>query len=207
MQIIGTIFLVLLFCTSKPKMINIGIVQMKTVFYHPNGTPSATYFNQVWYKDSLTIEKITRKYFNTIRSKTTVTDSTLFLRFVNLRDKVVYDYRNLSDTARPFNKATLPDSVMDFGKRNYYSHKVRRIQGTPEELSDTSIDHLIYKRIQFNFIGDDLTKGYKIGYYRCNEKARMFSLEKDYSKKINCTMTRFKDFQTGFAGPFATSRN
>ena len=83
-------------------------------------------------------------------------------------------------------------------------HKVRRIQGTPQELSDTLIGNLTYKRIRFNFMGDNSTKGYKIGDYRCDEKARMFSLEKNYSKKINCTMTRFEDFQFGFAGPFAT---
>jgi len=203
MLIIGAIYIVLLTCTSNPKMINNGIVQMKTIFYDSGCTPSVTYINQVWYKDSLTIEKITKKDFMTIRSKTTVTDSTLFFRFVNLRDKELYDYKHFSDTAVPFNKATLPDSMMDFGW-SYYSHKVRRIQGTPQELSDTSIDNLIYKRIQFNFIGDDLTKGYKIGYYRCDEKARMFSLEKNYGTKINCTMTKFEDFQTGFAGPFAT---
>lgn len=204
MLTIGTIYLVLLSCTSKPKMINNGIVEMKTAFYDSRGTPSFIDLKQVWYKDSSTIEKINRTDFLTVGSKTTVTYSTLLFRFIDLRQKIFYDYKHFSDSAMPINKAPLPDSMMtDYGW-SYYSHKVRRIQGIPQELSDTLIGHLNYRRIRFNFIGDELAKGYKIGYYRCDEKARMFSLEKSYSKKINCTMIRFEDFQYGLTIPLVT---
>jgi len=203
---IGIYLLLLSFTSnsSKPKISNNGIVQMKTIFYDSSGAPSFTDVKQVWYKDSSTIEKINRADFQTDSSdKTTLSFSTLFFRFIDLRQKVLYDYKHFSDSAKPINIAQLPDSMMKYGW-SYYSHKVRRIQRTPQELSDTLIGDLVYKRIRFNFVGDDSTKGYKIAYYRCDEKARMFSLEKEYSKKINCTMIRFEDFQLGFAGQFAT---
>ena len=113
---ISIIYLVLISCTSKPKMIDTGIVQMKTIFYDSVGRPSFTDIKQVWYKDSSTIEKISRTDFHTEGDKTTVTHSTLIFRFIDLRQKLLYDYKHFSDSATPINKALLPDSMMkDYG--------------------------------------------------------------------------------------------
>ena len=34
---------------------------------------------------------------------------------------------------------------------------------------------------------------------------RLFSLEKDFSSKINCTMTRYYEFKEGASHPFASN--
>lgn len=202
---ISAISFVLLSCSAKPQNINSGIVRLKTVFYDSKGAPSFTDYKEVWYRNSLTIEEVKRANFVTIDSQTTMTFSTLLFRFIDLQENAFYDYNHFSDTALPFNKKHLPDSMMtDFGW-SYYSHKVRRIQGVPQELSDTVIGLVSYKRIRFNFFGDSLAIVYKIGYYRCDGKGRMFSLEKKYSEKINCTMTKFDDFYFGSFSPFATT--
>lgn len=192
---------VLLSCVTKPKIENSGIVRLKTMFYDSSGVSSYTFFIKVWYEDSLTIQQIDRANFVTINSKITVTYSPILFRFTDLSKKVFYDYKHFSDTAIPFNKGILPDSLMkDYGW-TYYSDKIVKIEGTPQYLSDTIIEGINYKKMRFNFIGDNPQKVYKIGYMRCDGKGMLFSLEKSYSKKLNCAMTRFDDFEFGKKTP------
>ena len=192
-------------CASKTQKENSGIVQLKSVFYASDGMPSFTDLKKLWYKDSLTIEQVNLTSFVTDTANvTTVNYSVLLFRFIDLRNRRLYDYRSFSDTALAFNTTTLPDSMMKDHGWSYYSNKVRQIQGTPDNLNDTIINNVNYKRVKFNFLGDNLQKGYKIGYYRCDEKGRLFSLEKTYSKKLNCAMIRFDDFQFNQPSPFAS---
>jgi hypothetical protein len=193
---------IFLSCTYNVKDNDVGVIQLKTIFFSSDGDSSFIDIKKVWYKDSVSVQKINRTNFVTDTTNVTkVSYSTMLFRFIDLKSRTLYDYKNFVDTALPFNKSSLPDSMMkDYGW-NYYSDKVRRIQKIQENLNDTIIDNVNYKRIKFNFQGDDLQNGYKIGYFRCDRKAQLFSLEKVYSKELNCTMTKFVDFEHGRLSP------
>jgi len=200
---LSSIILLTISCATAQKENIEGIVQMKLVFYNPDGVPLFTDIKKVWYNDSITIEKVDRTNFLEESSKSTVTYSTVLFRLIDLRAKVLYDYKNFSDTATPFNKAILPDSMMKDCCWSYYSDKVRQISGTPQNLNDTTINNVNYKKIKFNFIGDNIEKGYKIGYLRNGRTGELFSIEKKFSKESNCVMVKFEDFEIGKSLPNA----
>jgi hypothetical protein len=181
------------------------IVQLKTNFYNLDGKPRFTDIMKIWYKDSVAIEKINRTNIVTDTANiTTISYTVLLYRYVDLRSKTLYDYENFSDTAKIINKAVLPDLAMKDHGWSFYSNKISQIQGIPESISDTIIDNITYKRAKFNFLHDDPGKGFMIGYFRCDGKGTMFSLEKSYSRKLNCTMTKFFDFRYGKKVPYAS---
>lgn len=187
--------------TLKPEAKNMGVIQLRTLFYDSSNVLTFQGIIKVWFSDSVSVEEINITKQHQIGSSTTVTFEPLLYRFIDLSSKVMYDYKNFSDTAVAFNKALLPDSIMkDYGW-SYYSNKVRQIDGQPLLLSDTVVENINYKRIKFNFIGDDSHKGYQVGYMRCDGKGKMFSLEKKYSGSINCAMTKFEDFEFGKSKP------
>jgi len=183
---------------------NVGIIQLKSTFYNTNGTIAFSDLKKVWYRDSLSIEQVNKTNFETSAGATTVTSSVLIYRLIDLDSRTLYDYKSFSDTALIVHKSVLPDSMMlDYGW-SYYSKEVRQIQGVPQALNDTVIDNISYKRFRFNFSRDDLHKSYKIGYYRCDKKGRQFSLEKQFSEKLNCTMMKFVEFRVDNSNPTAS---
>jgi hypothetical protein len=196
----------MLFSYSSNGQLNTkGIVLNTTRFYNKEGKPTFTHYLKVWYKDSVCIQEI--RGVNTATdtaNNTTVTYPLLFCRFIDLKTKTMYDYKTFSDTAKTFKKAVLPDSVLSDAGWNFYSEKHPKIQGVPKPLSDTLIDDVNYKRAKINFKAYDPAKSYLIACFRCDGKGDMFSLEKDYSRKINCTMVKFFDYKVGAAMPFAS---
>jgi hypothetical protein len=178
---------------------------MKSVFYDTEDKQRFADTLKVWFKDSNAVEEIHRINLATdAAGNTSMSYSVMFYRYIDLRNKAVYDYKSFSDSAKIFKKARLPDSLMkDYGW-SFYSEKIRQIQGTPEEMKDTIIDNVTYKRAKFHFMYDDPKRTFIIGYFRCDGKGEMFSLEKAHSRKLNCTMTKFSEFPIGKTNPFAT---
>jgi len=203
-----TLFINLASCisTEQPKLADkSGQVQLKTHFYNLEGKQTFTDILRVWYKDSMAIEEIHKtKTVTDTANLTTVSYPVILYRYIDLRSKTLYDYKNLSDTAKVINKAVLPDSLMEDYGWSFYSEKAYRVKEKPEELSDTVIKNITYKRVKFNFPRDDPKENFLIGYYRCDNKGNLFSLEKSYSKKINCTMVKFYDFKAGESMPYAS---
>ncbi len=196
---------ILISCNSNGQSNTKGIVLRTTRFYNKVGKPTFTHYLKVWYKDSVCIQEI--RGVNTATdtaSITTVTYPLLFCRFIDLKSKTMYDYKTFSDTAKVFKKAVLPDSILSDAGWNFYSEKHPKIQGTPKPLSDTIVDNINYKRAKINFKVNDPKKNYLIAYFSCDGKGDMFSLEKDYSRGINCTMVKFFDYKVGVAKPFAS---
>jgi hypothetical protein len=182
-----------------------GVVLNTTRFYNKEGKPVFTHYLKLWYKDSLCIQEI--RGVNTVRDTsgiTTVTYPLLFCRFMDLKSKTMYDYKTFSDTATIVKKAVLPDSILLDAGWNFYSEKDPKIIGTPEPLSDTVIENVEYKRAKFYFSLYNPKERYLIGFFRCNGSSDMFSLEKEYSRKINCTMVKYLDYKVGQARPFAS---
>jgi len=196
-------------CTSKENLkrpIKQGLVVMKTVFYDSSGTVKFVDTLKIWYKDSVAIQEIHRINLSNNSSKTPpqVTYSVILYRYMDLKNKALYDYKTFSDSAVMQNKASLPDSGMrDYGW-SFYSEVLRRIQGTPEPLSDTILGNVTYRRTRFHFTHDDPKKSFIVGYFRCDGVNEMFSLEKSYSHKIGCVMTKFSEFGVDQINPFAT---
>ena len=60
-------------------------------------------------------------------------------------------------------------------------------------------------RIKFEKLKSKRTDTYVIGYLRYDNKCKLFSLEKKFSSKVNCTMTRYDDFREGSLKPFAST--
>jgi hypothetical protein len=186
-----------------------GIVQRITSFSNGNvsGLGSFSDTLTVWYKDSLVIEQVNRVNINTDEKNVkTVRNIPILFRYIDLRNRVLYDYRNFSDTAKIINKSILPDSTMNDYGWAFYSEKLHQIEGEPQSISDTVIESVRYKRIRFNFLHDIPRDGFLIGYFRCDDKGLMFSLEKAHSMKINCTMAKFVDYRyrNGYPTPYVS---
>jgi hypothetical protein len=183
----------------------VGIVQLKTNFYNIDGTPMFVDILKIWYKDSVAIEEVNRTNTVTdIAGVTTVNYELILYRYIDLKTKTLYDYKSLTDTAKIVNKASLPDTMMkDYGW-SFYSDKIILIQGQPEMLIDTIIENEPYKRIKYSLLHQDPKKNFDIGYLKCDGKQSMFSLEKHYSRKINCTMVKNFSFQYGNQYPYAS---
>lgn len=193
--------------TSKYKEEETLVLYRITNFYDLKGNLTFSDSMRVIYKDSIAIEQVNRVNIVTDTDNITrISNIPMLYRYIDLKRKALYDYRNFSDTAKSFNKAFLPDSLMlDFGW-SFYSEKGSQIHGTPEKMNDTLIENIIYKRAKFNFALDDLSKRFLIGYFRCDTKGAIFSLEKKYSREINCTLVKFLDFRYGFDRPFASKQ-
>lgn len=182
-----------------------GVVQKKTSFYNADGTTMLIGLLKIWYKDSVAIEEVNRT--NTVTDTaglTTVNYELILYRYIDLKNKTLYDYKSFTDTAKIINKALLPDSMMkDYGW-SFYSDKTVQIQGQPELLSDTVLKDIKYKRIKYSLLHQDPKKNFDIGYLRCDGRQSMFSLEKRYSRERNCILVKNFSFQYGKKYPYAS---
>lgn len=180
-----------------------GIIHHSLHLYDRNGKPTFMDLSKVWYKDSSVIQEIHRTHEHDSGGVVRRWYTIMHYRYIDLRTRAIYDYKTFSDTARMFHKAALPDTMMrDYGW-SFYSETMLNAKGIPESLSDTTIGDVIYKRIKFHFDWDDPQKKFKIGYLKCDDRGNMFSLEKAYCRKVNCTMVKSFDYFYGNAKPFA----
>lgn len=125
-------------------------------------------------------------------------------RYIDLRSKTWYNYFSFSDTANLIDKGHLPDSVFtDYGW-SYFSDKALQIMGTPRMMLDTVIQNITYKKAKFHFIQQDSSKNYQIGLFRCDGKGNLFSLEKQFSRFLNCTMTKLYTYRGNSTKPYGS---
>ena len=174
-----------------------GRVFLTTHFYDAQGNPTYTDVLKIWYRDSMVVQEINNIATTTAAGVTRTEYILILYRHIDLRNKVLYDYKSFSDTAAIIHKAILPDTMMQDYGWSFYSDKLLRIRGIPELLSDTVVSDIKYKRVKFSFTRQDPKKKFIIGYLRCDGKGNLFSLEKSYSRQINCTMVKFFDFIVG----------
>lgn len=183
-----------------------GIIVRRTQFYSKQGDTTFTHDLKILYKDSMAIQVITG--INRIidsANKSTLTYPLLFCRFIDLKNKAFYDYKHFSDTATFYNKSILPDSLFTDAGWSFYSQKAFKSKGIPEELNDTSIKNIPYKRVKFLFTWNNPEKEYLIGYFACKKTNNLFSLERNYSQKINCPLVKYYHYKTAENKPFAST--
>lgn len=198
------VFLLFSSCYSTGQISNRNIVQVITHFYDAKGKKNFTHYLKIWYNDSIAIQEIRGVTTVTSSKDTTVTYPLLFYRYMDLRSKMIYDYTSFSDTASLIEKASLPDSLLYGPGWSFYSEKAPKIQGTPELLTDTVIDNISYRRAKFTYTWYDPKKIFLVGYFRCDGKGNMFSLEKDFSRKWNCTMVKSFTYKFGMTIPYGS---
>lgn len=197
---VSTLLLSLISCTSKAQFkthAKMGIVQHILSFSKSNASGFGAFNDTItmWFKDSLFIQQVRSPQIHTDEKNIkTYSSKPLMSVYIDLSNKVLYHYKNLSDTAQIFSKQVLPDSMMYYGW-TFYSEKLRQIEGEPEAISDTAIDNVVYKRAKFHFVHNNPIDNFQIGYFRCDEKGLMFSLEKSYSQKLGCSMSKFIDYR------------
>ena len=179
-----------------------GILTRKIQFYNSSGQQIYLAPMKIWYLDSVAIEELGIANIVTDTFKrTTISFIPRAYKYIDLRTKSWYDYTTFSDTSQIINKGIL-DTLFPEGGWAFYTNSVR-MKSKPEALPDTMIAAITYKRVKFSPLKSRPT--YMIGYLRCDNKGKLFSLEKDFSYRVNCVMTRCDEFKEGASRPFASS--
>ncbi len=188
-----------------PESDTTGVLNLKTEFYDSTGKVVLIGPMKIWYKDSTVIEEVVRISIVTdTAGKTSVSYSPIAYKYIDLIKNSWYDYKSFDDTARIITSGVLPDSFfLGSGGWTFYANNVR-MKGQPEVMPDTMIGTIKYMRIKFSRLDNGALKSYVIGYLRCDNKGKMFSLEKNFSHTVRCTMTKVFEFKEGASRPFAS---
>ena len=184
-----------------------GVLFLRTDFFDSSGTVVFHSPMMIWYQDSAVIEEVVRIETSTdTASKTTVSYPVEVYKYFDLAHRNWFDYRTFTDTSRIVRSGILPDSLVrgtDWRGWAFYTNSVP-MKGEPEVLADTIIRGTKYMRVKFSKLNRP-SGYYSIGYLRYDNKGKLFSLNKNFSSKVNCTMTRYDEFKETGLAPFATT--
>lgn len=185
-------------CVSRQPAGSAGITQVienRHIQYHPADTalskPLWDYSQKLWYQDSLAIEEVRYIKIATDSKNNTVKEYPIMnFRFNDLRKRTVYEYQNLSDTAKLIRKYSFDDtSIQMTGGWNFKHIRNWGHNGPATHLPDTIIDNVIYNRKSF-FRGDEKFPYIMICYFRCDKKETIFTLDPFISKEIGCPLVK-----------------
>jgi len=192
-------------CSSADSSISQrGILEIEMQQFNPDGSPIFKQIKRIWYQDSSVVQEL-RQIRSTGNSEKLVLDYPLVgYLYINLPLNVMYEFSNFSDTSHIIKRVSpLPQDQLEQGWI-FYSHTLFRLTSNPELLKDTIKDGVSYKQIKFHFDKEDPNKWYRIGWLRCDGCNSLFSLEHDYSPKVNCTMTKNIAFKAGSPYPYGS---
>ncbi|MFN3664902.1 MAG: hypothetical protein ACK4S0_02015 [Sediminibacterium sp.] len=158
------------------------------IFSAPNETKNEplSISQRIWFIDSFAIEEIVR--FQVKDSANTVTQSSFIdrYRFNDLRNKVMIEFKSLSDTAIALNRFEFSDTLQMeggwgfFGKRNLMYDSVW-------QLPDTIIHQVNYKHFRSYQLAN---KNLYINYLLRNDIPQtVFDIDPQLSKKFGGTLT------------------
>lgn len=181
-------------CTTLPKLISYGkpeYFQVRRTFYRIANDKAIPYFSfahNVWYQDSVGITEV-----KSIQSIQSSTKDTMFsfsegYRFIDMRKKWAYDYRNLNDTAEIIRKFSQLDSILVLGGWNFYRKTPIKIDSL-RTIGDTSIGGITYLRhilVQYFEGKKKLTEILS----RCDKKGTSFQFDEGLNKAIGCPMVK-----------------
>lgn len=205
--LISIAFLICLFsCVSYKKITSEGQIIHKHRMYDTKNNETLIKYEEkdlrIWFKDSTVIYEINKLYVNTDSdNKETWYYKTDRYTYLDLKTMIFYDYLNFSDTAKLVRSYMLPTSKF-VGWNFYTNHSLVPLTNILMPLSDTLIKHVDYKRLQGenkykNDSGEEITSIFTY-YMRCDKKAALFHIDKDFDDKINeCPAVRFDYLITG----------
>ncbi len=173
---------------------NTQVVEYKSQFYDTVGNgfskPFMIFKEKIWYKDSMAIESVSSQNIITdTNMKTTEQLIIIHYRFSDLRSRLVYEYKNFSDTAAIIQKYSYDDTIPILGGWNFKWLRKTDYNGTPEALPDTNIDNISYKRIRLSKITPDNSYAV-ICYFRCEQKGTVFNFDPSLSEKVGCPLVK-----------------
>lgn len=189
-------------CTGQKSCTKCGIIVSKMKFMTPSqyeytSVPTYGKDQKIWYKDSMVIEEIKYLYIRQVNNdqeeRKEVVDH---YTFIQLPTRSFYNYATLTDTAKILKKYTQPDSEAVFSGWNFYRYWDTQISEPLQNLPDTTINKIIYKRVKMiNTINSEKGKWrhIKIGYFRCDKRGTIFQYDKRLSEKIGCPMVMYHD--------------
>lgn len=212
MRVILFILSILLYATqnytSKVQLASSGIVRVKRQLFEIDSTqalkPALTIEFNIWHNDSIAIEEVKMLRINTGAKGNQSTEQVVtHYVFMDARTHSFYYYKNFSDTATFFKSYAGVDSFRVDGGWNFYAPKELSYIGTPEALTDTTINGINFKRVRFKI---QMGKNYyaSIGYFQCDKKGTIFTLYRSYSEKLDCPLVRLDDFPLDKGAPTST---
>ena len=193
--------LILVWCLVVPRDLQVerssqGLAEFVIKIYDSTPTniakPIETMVVNIWYKDSVAIEENSMMRFKSdSRNGTRRWIEILNYRFNDLRDSVIYVYRNFSDTARLISKYAFDDtSIKKVGGWGFNQIRKMNYAGDPQPLSDTTIEEINYKRLRVYTERDNVR--YKATeYFRCDKRNSIFTFDPYLSKKVGCPCVKF----------------
>jgi hypothetical protein len=186
-------------CMGQTKPNHTGIVNVEFQLYTKLATPGFKQSHRVWYKDNRAIKEIKVTKFKTDENdKQTVEEAVKYYLFANLDSNFFYEYDTFSDTASLKRKYFEKETTKATDATELYFKKNIDYSGTPEPLTDTTIENIVYKRIRFKRkLGKDDV--FTIAYFRCDIENPLFVINR-YSGQ-NCPIVKVYDYPPGLSGP------
>lgn len=201
-----SLFCIQLSCNSQNKTINQGVVTYKKRYVDKQTNSVSTHpyerDRKVWFHDSLIIGEGSHVNIETDQNgKETIETFVGEYTFIDLRNRSFYEYENFSDTARIIDKYLQPDSGRNKRGWDFFNKESIFNLETSEELSDTTIGQVKYKRIKSHQIVEitnpEEQKHFgkeqiqiRIGYLNCGLVSVLFSMDKTLLKKYGCPVVR-----------------
>jgi len=146
---------------------------------------------KVWCQDSIGVTEICAIRFERTDTTSVTSTPTLGYRYINLKEKLAYEYASFSDTATFKKKYRYSDTTTFVGGWNFnksMNYPVDELQ----PLADTVINGIIYKRYKFKY--REMQEG--IYWVRCDKKDTFFQLVKSLADKVGCTPVFVGTFPT-----------
>jgi hypothetical protein len=192
---IGQLLFFMCSCSAQKNCSNCGIIFAKLKFFD---TLKSDFVydrlswpgNKIWYSNNYVIEEITEVNHETNSiGHDTAWVKISYYTFMDLDSKSFYNYSSFSDTARLINKFPQPDSFGVSGWSFYIQDDISATE-PPQELSDTIIREITYKRYKFINKTKDNGEQIHIAYSRCDKKGTLFQFDKKFSDKVGCPVVR-----------------
>lgn len=182
-----------------------GSLQFITHLYDTSGHYRFTDTLRIWYKDSTLAEDIRRSVTVTdTNNVTTETFPRVLFRYIDLRRKMLYDYKTFSDTSVLIRKAMLIDKGIQYYGWPVYGEEQLTIVSEPVPLPDTTMNGVHYKRSRFILVHKNPNTQYTIGYFNCDHASSMFSIVRDKSRKMDCDLVKIYDYHVGIRQPYGS---
>lgn len=189
------LLLISLFCeTYPPKPTSEHLQLRKTSYRIINNEPTVqlTFTDNIWYQDSTGITQLSGLKSMNDGAKDTIFSVPLGYRFVDLRRKWVYEYRNLSDTAEIIEKHGNADQAQLSGGWNFFRTSAIKFSNL-KFIRDTDMNGKALRKYRFvqDFQGIQLI-GEAFG--DCDRKGTLFLLDVGLSKDMGCPMVKGNAF-------------
>jgi hypothetical protein len=168
-------------------------IEKINVFIEPGTTgpadPGLVAVSKIWYRDSFAIEEVFTLKTDISPKKEIKNEQVVnYYRFCDIRNKKMYLFKHLADTAVCYKKYNFGDKgSIDGGWGFNFKRKIAYI-GKPQMMGDTTIANVVYRQMRL-VIKEQKSVLYKLCLFRCDKDIYPFNFDSDLSKKVGCPLT------------------